>query len=75
VNELQLRGEAMETEVARLREECRALLVELERRADRLMRAPRALVSASRSLRAHPVAVIAGLALAAGLVVALRRYR
>jgi hypothetical protein len=67
------RALAVETEVTRLREECRAMLVELERRADRLIRVPRAVARVPSALRAHPVALVASLAVAAGILLALHR--
>jgi hypothetical protein len=68
--ELVVRGENVEVDVTRLRDECRALLAELERRAERLLSVPRALARARRATttfaRAHPIALAFALVPGAG---------
>jgi hypothetical protein len=68
---------SLEAEVVRLREECRGLLVELERRWRRAIAIPRRVGEAPRRLvrvaRRHPAIAFASLAILVGAALLLGR--
>lgn len=67
----------LEAEVMRLREQCRKIITELERRFDRVARLPRKVSDARRRLvglvRAYPLWSLAAVALVVAGLVATRR--
>jgi len=74
---------SLEADVIRLREGCRRVLEELERRYDRVVHLPRRIKQATwrapsavlRAVRRHPFVALASVAAVVGAVVLLQRRR